>query len=116
MTLHYWCITATLLAISAVQAAAPKLLIAPAPDGETASPDWSVEVEGKPVFLYTVGTLNGGPASFGSFDFEGKVSVTVRSTRPVRSAKILPASFGLTPTIDGNALTFQITSPRNLTI
>ncbi len=88
----------------------------PSPPGETRSGDWAVEVNGRSMFCHTVGTLNGGPASFASFDFSGTVTIKVISTRPVNTAKALPASFGITPMVNGKEITFTLNKPRNVTI
>ncbi len=103
------------LAVVAAQGS-PKLVTYPAPQGEKASADYTVSVNGKPVFVYDVDTLRGGPASFGYFDFAGKVNVTITSTRAVTYAKILPTSYGLTPTIEGSEISFDLDHPCNLTV
>lgn len=97
-------------------AANPTVVTWPAPAGEVASPDWRVTVNGQSVFLGTIATLNVGPASYGNFGLAGTVEVVVTSTRPVRSAAILPTSYGLVPRIEGDTLRFTLDRPRQLTI
>jgi hypothetical protein len=46
-----------------------------------------------------------------SFAFTGAVNVTIQSTWPFASARVLPTSYGITGTKNGNAFTFQITQP-----
>jgi hypothetical protein len=57
-------------------------------------------------------------ASVASFDFEGrvKVEVTVKGTTIVTSAKVTPLSYGITPLISGNKITFYLEQPANYTI
>ena len=88
----------------------------PGPKGEKASEDFTVAVEGKPVFVYTANTLRGGPASFASFDLAGPVQVSVMATRKIESAKILPAYSGVKPSVTGNTVSFSLAAPANLTL
>jgi hypothetical protein len=103
-------------AAPAGQAAGGKLVTYDAPAGEKASEDYKVTVNGRPVFVYTVATLRGGPASFAYFDFAGPAAVEVASTRQVSAAKCLPTSWGLTPAVDNNKISFQLRQPRNVTL
>jgi polygalacturonase len=88
----------------------------PAPAGEKPSEDFAVKVNGLPVFIDTVATLHGGSASFGGFDFAGQITVTIASTRPVTSAKVLPASYGITPAVSNAQITFKLARSANLTV
>lgn len=88
----------------------------PAPQGEKASEDYTVEAGGKPVFVYSVPVLRGGPASFAYFDFTGSVSVAVASTRKISTVKILPTSYAIKPTVSGNSISFTLSKPLNVTI
>ncbi len=96
--------------------AATKVVTYPAPPGEKASDDYTVSVNGKPVSVYEIDTLNGGPASFAYFDFEGKVTVTITSLRAVTYARVLPTSYGITPTVEGSDISFTLDHPCNLTL
>lgn len=96
--------------------AAEAVVIYPAPQGEKASRDYGVEVDGKPVFVYTAPVLRGGPASFAYFDISGPVTVAVTVARSADSVKILPTSFGVRATVAGNKVTFTIARPMCLTI
>lgn len=102
--------------LPAFQAAVADVVIYPASPGLTASDDFTVTVDDKPVDVYRVATLHGDWASFAAFDFSGTVKVTIRSKRPAVAAKILPASFGVVPTIEGDTISFSLDRPRNLTI
>jgi len=55
-------------------------------------------------------------AAFASFDVQGAVTVTVTVPAVITAAKILPASYGIAPVIDGKSLSFTVASPRHLTI
>jgi len=108
------CVGVTLAA--AADAPATKLVIYPAPAGEKASGDYTLEVNGQPVFVYTANTLHGGPASFAYFDFSGTVNVKATATRKVDKAAVRPSSCGITPTVEGNTISFPLTQPRNLSL
>lgn len=90
----------------------------PAPVGVAPSPDYTVTADGKPVFIQTVETLNGGPASFGGFDFSGSVEIEIKTARPASagSVKVLPASWGITPKVEGQTIRLTLSQPRNLTL
>lgn len=109
------------------------LRLYPAPDGEPASADYTVEANGQPVFVYqakvrqeiakppgSIWTHDVGckaeVASLSYFDFEGKVDVAVRPTRPFKAATIHPLSFGIKPAIEGATIRFSLDRPRKLTI
>lgn len=103
-----------LLALTTLAAAG--VVTYPFPTGVAPSPDFTVTAGGKPVFIQTAGTLHGGPASFGGFDFADTVEVSVKPTRAFTTAKVTPASFGITAKVAGGAITFTLDRPRNVTI
>ena len=101
----------------------------PAPDGIELSQDFKVAVEGKEVPVYNfkiparepIPRLNHsrsefGLASFASFDMSEKTEVKVTYPEVVNSVKILPTSFGIEPTIEGNTISFTVENPGNLTL
>ena len=101
----------------AAGAAGPaKVVVYPAPEGEKASGDYTVEVAGRPVFVYSANVLHGGPASFAYFDFDGRVEVKVTVRRDLSKAVIRPLSFGLTPAVEGRTIRFALDRPRNMSI
>ncbi len=56
-------------------------------------------------------------SSFAYFDFDGEVEVSVTSNKvPVKTVRLRPLSYGLTPTITGNTITFKLRSPKNLSL
>lgn len=95
------------------------------------SDDYELFVDDKPVVVFrafTHGYANeqhfshiasfGGPYSYAYFDFCGKVKVRVISRkRPLDNLKIQPASRKITPALDGDGLTFELTeAPTHLSI
>ncbi len=83
--------------------AGSRLVIAPAPQGEALSKDYSLEVNGRPVPIYTARVNeapfdfldHGGAYSFASFDFSGRVTLKIRSARVLQTARIRPLSKGI---------------------
>jgi len=55
--------------------------------------------------------------SMAYFDFSGEVEVSVTYNRgAVETARVRPLSFGITPQVSGNTLTFRLDQPRNLSV
>lgn len=102
--------------VTLLSAAESKLVLYPAPEGEKPSADYTFEADGKPVFVYTAATLHGGPASFAYFDFSGEVKLKVKSARKVEKAVVRPLSSGVTPTLEGDTISFSLNQPRNLSL
>ncbi len=109
--------------------------IYPAPDGETLSQDYTVTAEGQtvPVYVAKVAPADRArrwkamddkansadyfaTASFAYFDMQGPVTLTVTCPEPIQTAKVLPTSFNLKPSIQGRSMTLKLTEPRPLTI
>ena len=129
-----------LLSIMAVVLVAPLALagtvqVHNAPAGEELSKDYTVQVEGQDVPVYSVKVASAdrilrframddkthsadyfGNASFAYFDMEGSVTVKVTCSEPIRTAKALPSSYKISPTIDGKTLTFTLKEPKPVTI
>ena len=56
-------------------------------------------------------------ASMSYFDFNGEVEVAVTAHKEeIETARIRPLSYGITPQVSRNTLTFKLNSPRNLSI
>jgi hypothetical protein len=106
-----------------------------APDGEALSGDYSVKVEGQEVPVYVARVAPADPggrwkamddkansadyftkAAFAYFDMQGPATVTVTCPEVIQSAKVLPSSFNLTPTIQGRTLTLTLAEPKPLTV
>lgn len=106
----------SLSSVSGSSWAAEGVVTYPAPQGEKASEDYTVDAGGQSVFVYTTPVLRGGPASFAYFDFSGSVNVSVASTRKINTVKILPASYGIKPAVGENSVSFTLTKPANVTL
>lgn len=104
----------------------------PAPVEESASDDYSVSVNGKPVFMYRA-RVSAMPfnqvwpgyqrpldqtelASFAYWDMSGPVTVEVASNRPIKSVAIRPTSYGIQHSVEGNKITFQMPRPGQVTV
>jgi hypothetical protein len=107
----------------------------PAPEGEVLSTDYTVQVEGQdtPVYVAKVSPADQKArwkgmddkknsadyfetASFAYFDFEGTVRIQITCPHAIHSAKVLPSSYGIQPSIDGNTISIQLDKPRHLTV
>jgi len=98
----------------------------PSPVGEPLSKRFTVSVEGKdaPVYVAHVCSLlsekpdvyQQGEAGFASFDIDGTVRVTVTATEKVKTVKILPSSYGIVAKIAGDAVTFTVSKPGQITV
>ncbi len=103
--------------------------IYPAPQGVELSDQYSVRVEGCDVPIYNIAIPNATPAprlngvagnsdnaSLALFDIDGKVNIEVTSPQEIESVKILPASYAINYTTEGNTLSFSIDEPMHLTV
>ena len=123
------------LGLWTVSSVAAAVQIHPAPPGETRSTNFTVTVENENVPVYLAKVAPRDPVlrfksvddiptsgthfentSFASVDFQGSVEVTISCPEPVRSAKLLPSSYGIVPVISGNRVSFKLTTPRLLTL
>ena len=56
-------------------------------------------------------------ASMSYFDFSGEVEVSVTFNHgTIQTGRIRPLSYGITPSIEGNTMTFKLDRPRNLSV
>lgn len=118
-----------------VHAEDKQYLIYPAPEGEVLNTVYRVKVEGESVPVYTFKVApkdqqlrwkamddkkNSADyyetAAFASFDLKDEVTVEVSTQKSIHSVQILPVSAGINPRVEGNAISFKIASPINLTI
>ena len=104
----------------------------PAPAGEVPSAEFSLAVDGAPVFVYAARVRaeildweglwshkpdwTGEPVGFAIFDITGPVQVTVRPGRAFKSAAVYPARAGIVPAVDGDGVTFTVERPQHLTV
>ncbi|MBN1361099.1 MAG: hypothetical protein JW993_10920 [Sedimentisphaerales bacterium] len=100
------------------------LMVYPAPEGVASRDSFTVNVrtpagQWQELFCYEVQVdmHHPRPSSLAYFDFSGQVEVSATYNRgEIRSARIRPLSYGITPRVDGNVLTFTLTQPRNLSV
>jgi len=110
-----------------------KLVVYPGPPEETASPDYTVTVNGEPVFCYASYRFNKerperivngkgmkdrevSPISFAYFDFEGEVTVSITAARDFPEVVIRPLSLRVEPEAEGNVIRFTLTEPGNFIV
>lgn len=114
---------------SAASAPADQLILHPVTDGMPRSRDFTIKVrkpggEWKDLPAYYVKvardagyTRTPQEASIASFDFAGKVDVSITSVRePVKSVRVRPLSCGVVPQVEGNTITFSLTEPHHLSV
>jgi hypothetical protein len=104
---------------------AAKVVIYPAPAGETLSTQYEVQASGKPVSVYTARVLDppfagkeydyGGPYSFASFDVSGPVEVRIRSEKPLDNFVVRPLNRRIkTRMADANTAIVSLPGPCKL--
>ncbi len=121
-------LSCTLFAISCATEPS-NVKIYPAPEGVEMSQRYTLEVEGQNVPLYGVivpdsvpiprltgATGNYGVASMAIFDINDRVDVAVTSPEPIKDVVILPTSYGIEYSVEGDKVLFSIEKPMNLTV
>jgi hypothetical protein len=98
----------------------------PAVQGESISQEYSVIVDGQavPVYIapldpghnYRSGQQWDSTYSFTSFEFSGKITVKISSSKPLTALSIRPASTTIPVKLDGNTATFTLEQPGNFVI
>ena len=101
----------------------------PAPAGAALNTDFTVKVRQSgqdwtelPTYLIKVDEVrdtkhNEEKASMSYFNFSGEVEVAVTYNKgAIETARVRPLSYGITPDINGNTLTFKLNTPRNLSV
>ncbi len=97
--------------------AGAKVVAYPAPKGIPASKDYTVEVAGQRVFVYTAKVLRGGPVSLAYFDFSGAVTVRVVPKAGAGAGTVVrPLSRGVKAAAEGGVITFRLDRPGNFSI
>jgi hypothetical protein len=87
----------------------------PAPKGQALSADYTMEVNGKTVPVYPVLTQHHDKKySMAYFDFNGKVTVKIKSKLPLNKLVVLPSRLGIKPQINGDEATFIIDKPMDI--
>ncbi len=93
------------------QAGASSLVIYPVPKGAEAAPEFELEVNGKPVFVY-----NTRSAAFAYFSFEGKITIKVTFQSQVDNYDIRPKSRNIDAELYRNQVSFSLDKPENLSV
>lgn len=113
--------------------ASPESVITwPVPAGEIASPDFTVEINGRPIFVYQAPVRaeilkNDGlwthlpdydaeRASFVIFDQTGSVRVRVKPAKPFTTAAIRPERLAIPVTVRDGVVEFTLEEPRKVTV
>ena len=122
-------IVGTILGVTHSANSQNQLVTYPAPEGAELMSDFTVQVreagkDWRPVDTYMVKVdevqntkHNVKKASMRYFDFTGEEEVTVTYNHgTVRTGRVRPLSYGITPYIDGNTMTFKLDRPRNLSV
>jgi hypothetical protein len=108
-----------LLTISYVYAQSDTVITYPIADKSLVSDEYAITVNGKPVRAYFAKTqwYEGGKYSFASFDFSGRITVTIKSKIDLSKVKILPEKYGITPHLYGEKeLSFEADKPFQISI
>jgi polygalacturonase len=92
------------------------VVIYPAPEGYTPSPEYEIAVNGKSVPVYDGRINKPDNCGFTYFDFEGKVNVTIKVKTGFSTVKIRPMSAGITPKVSGNSIEFDMSEPKKLSV
>ena len=120
-------VTSTFMVTASVAPAADQVVTYPAPADEPLSGEYEVTANGQKVDVYTARVLDppfagkqwdfGGPYSFANFDMAGRVTVRIKSPRPLRSTVIRPQSAVTKMTLeDDYTLVLTLDGPRKFSI
>lgn len=116
----------------AEEAAGARVIAYPAPEGTPASEDFTVRVNGQPVFVHLC-RVSAVPvnqvwpgyqrpleqteiASFASFDFEGTVTVEVETREAIETVVIRPLAYDISPQVGDHRLTFGLSRPCQVVV
>ena len=122
---------AALTALLVLIAASPRIALCVSND-EPASADFTVKVDGKPVFVHCA-RVSAVPfnqiwpgyqrpldqtelASFASWEMTGPVTVEVLSHRPVNAVAVRPTSYGIRPAVKVNRIEFRMLRPQQVAV
>lgn len=100
-----------LFSLTNVGLGASEVVLYEAPPHTDYAPDYFLKVNGKDVHVYTSRT-----AAFASFDFSGKVEITVTHAGPIYDYDIRPLSRNIESKLEENRITFTLDSPAQLSI
>lgn len=92
-----------------------KVVIYPAPVGENLSVDYTIEVDGQSIPVYTALTQHHDKKfSIAYFDFSGNVTIKIKSKFSLNKLVILPDRYDIHPSIYQNEATFQLDKPCDI--
>ncbi len=119
----------------ALRTGAGTVRVFPAPAGEALSKDYVLKIEGQNVPVYAARVAPAEPAgrwkamddkarsadyftnaSFAAFEMQGAVTLTVTCPEVIQSAKVLPSSFNISPSVQGKTLTLTLAQPQPVTV
>lgn len=94
-----------------------QVVVYSAPNNEPISPDYFIEVNGKPVPVYPAKTQHHDKKySVAYFDFSGQVTVKIKTKLPLENMEILPEKYGIKPTVKNEEVIFTTDKPFNISI
>lgn len=105
-----WLTASVVLSTSSAQAAG-KATVYPPPAGLLPSAEYSVRVDGKPVFVY-----DNPSAAIVSFDVSGEVDVEIQPKRDVKWVDIRPRQRGVRGRIEDGRIEFSLSRPAKLSV
>ncbi len=113
-------------------ASTPGLNLYPAPEGEQPAPDWTVTINGKPLFVY-LARVSAMPfnqvwpgyqrpidqtelAGFAYWDMSSPVTIQVTCQRPIQNVVVRPLRHCIQPRVENQTITFDLSQPGYLTV
>ncbi len=92
-----------------------KVVIYSVPASETLSVDYVIEVDGKPIPVYTALTQHHDKKySIAYFDFSGNVTVKIKSKFSLEKLAVLPNKYGICPSVHQDEAIFQLDKPCDI--
>ncbi len=86
------------------------------PENMTHSPDYSMTVNGQPVYLNELPGWAGGTISLAYFEMDEPVNVEIKCNSKIKTAAVHPLSAGIETTVENNVVSFTLDKPRNLSV
>ncbi len=86
------------------------------PENMCASPDYSMTVNGKSIFLCELSGFSGGTISLGFLELDSEVEISISCKNKLKSAKVHPLSYGIEANVESQIITFKVSEPKNLCI
>jgi len=105
-----------LLFILTLSVSAQEVVIYPAIPGMKTSPEYSVTVGGKSVWVEQVGPDGEEGLHVAVFSMEGKQDIVIETPSTISAFSIQPASAGIQASAEGTKLSFSLSAPKKLYI